>query len=81
MFIQDLSHLEVVTEASNIEGAGGGGHKPPKQPGFALATAYTNASAYGTILANTITDTFTYAGSGQWGSSAGSRSYSQSVAS
>ncbi len=80
MLIQDLNHLEVVTEASNIEGAGGG-HKPPKQPGFAFATANSSASAYGTILANTVTNTYTYADSSQWGTSAGSGSYSQAVAS
>jgi hypothetical protein len=79
MFIQDLNHLEVVTEVSNIEGARGGNNRP--QPGFALAEAYSNAGAYGTILANTFTNSSTYAQSSQWGSSASSNSASQSLAS
>jgi len=78
MFIQDLSHLEVVTEASNIEGAGRGGHNPPppKPPGFALSLGNANAYASGVNFAGSLTNVGTYAlssiGSAEAGSSSGS---------
>lgn len=73
MLIQDLNHLEVVSEASNIEG------------GVVFADAYAVANASGNYFAATYTSTYTsaYQGYDWWfGSytSATSESVSSSTA-
>ena len=73
MFVQDLNHLEVVNEASNIKG------------GIVFADAYAGANANGNYFASTFTRTYTAAsqGSSWWfGSytSANSESVSSSAA-
>jgi hypothetical protein len=74
MFIQDLNHLEVVDEASNIKGGG-----------VIFADAYAGAYANGNYFASTFTRTYTSAYTGyDWffGSytSANSESVSSSAA-
>ncbi|CAD5915158.1 hypothetical protein [Planktothrix agardhii] len=74
MFIQDLNHLEVVNEETNVEG------------GIVFADAYANANAQGSYFAATFTSTYTsaYTGydwwSGQTFTSANSSSTSNSAA-
>ncbi|CAD5929596.1 hypothetical protein [Planktothrix agardhii] len=73
MFIQDLNHLEVVSEETNIEGGRRGS-------GAAFADAYSNAYASGRNFAQTFTSTYTDAHVSRWGTSTSSNSCASSVA-
>ena len=69
MFIQDLNHLEVVSEASNIKGGRS-----------AFADAFSNAYASGRNFAASYTYTFTDAYVSRRSAGASSNSSASSVA-